>query len=91
MASHIKHMFSLGTDRTSKTEQPVSPTAVTAPVTPVNGIHDHEILKVETSGAINGTEAAIATLPSFDELPKFHVFTGCAWDAWGKDDGRSTY
>ncbi|KAG9318011.1 hypothetical protein JVU11DRAFT_74 [Chiua virens] len=90
MASHVKRMFSLRTDRTSKTEQPVSPTAVTAPVTPVNGIHDHEILKVETSVAVNGMEAAIATLPSFDELPKFHAFTGCAWDVWGKDDQLGT-
>ena len=25
-------------------------------------------------------------LPSFDELPNFHEYTGCAWEVWGKGD-----
>ena len=29
-------------------------------------------------------------LPSFDELPKFHNFTGCAWAVWGEDDQLGT-
>lgn len=29
-------------------------------------------------------------LPSFDELPNFHEFTGCAWEVWGKDDQLGT-
>ncbi|KAL4245439.1 Cyclase 1 superfamily protein [Abortiporus biennis] len=29
-------------------------------------------------------------LPTFDELPKFHNFSGCAWDVWGKDDQLGT-
>ena len=29
-------------------------------------------------------------LPSFDELPNFHEFTGCAWDVWGKGDQLGT-
>ena len=29
-------------------------------------------------------------LPTFDELPKFHEYTGCAWDVWGKDDELGT-
>ena len=29
-------------------------------------------------------------LPSFDELPKFHEMTGCAWDVWGKGDQLGT-
>ena len=29
-------------------------------------------------------------IPSFDELPKFHEFTGCAWGVWGKDDQLGT-
>ncbi|KAI0956554.1 hypothetical protein AcW1_005205 [Taiwanofungus camphoratus] len=29
-------------------------------------------------------------LPSFDELPKFHNFNGCAWEVWGKDDQLGT-
>ena len=29
-------------------------------------------------------------LPSFDELPRFHEFTGCAWDVWGKGDQLGT-
>ena len=29
-------------------------------------------------------------LPTFDQLPKFHEWTGCAWDVWGKDDELGT-
>lgn len=29
-------------------------------------------------------------LPSFDELPNFHEYTGCAWDVWGRDDELGT-
>ncbi|KAI0085915.1 hypothetical protein BDY19DRAFT_385149 [Irpex rosettiformis] len=29
-------------------------------------------------------------LPTFDELPDFHQYTGCAWDVWGKDDELGT-
>ncbi|KAF9814354.1 hypothetical protein IEO21_05149 [Rhodonia placenta] len=29
-------------------------------------------------------------LPTFDELPKYRNFTGCAWDVWGKDDQLGT-
>ncbi|KAL0568666.1 hypothetical protein V5O48_013318 [Marasmius crinis-equi] len=29
-------------------------------------------------------------LPSFDELPKFKEFDGCAWEVWGKDDQLGT-
>ncbi|KAH9890456.1 hypothetical protein C8Q73DRAFT_792907 [Cubamyces lactineus] len=29
-------------------------------------------------------------LPTFDELPKFKDFTGCAWEVWGKDDQLGT-
>ncbi|KAH9842434.1 uncharacterized protein C8Q71DRAFT_202860 [Rhodofomes roseus] len=29
-------------------------------------------------------------LPSFDELPSFRNFPGCAWDVWGKDDELGT-
>ncbi|CAL1708206.1 unnamed protein product [Somion occarium] len=29
-------------------------------------------------------------LPSFDELPKFQNFPGCAWNVWGKDDQLGT-
>jgi len=29
-------------------------------------------------------------LPTFDELPKFHDFAGCAWELWGKDDQLGT-
>ncbi|KAI0074694.1 hypothetical protein K474DRAFT_1511992 [Panus rudis PR-1116 ss-1] len=29
-------------------------------------------------------------LPTFDELPKFKHFSGCAWDVWGKDDELGT-
>lgn len=29
-------------------------------------------------------------LPSFDELPSFRNFPGCAWDVWVKDDELGT-
>ena len=29
-------------------------------------------------------------LPSFDELPNFHEYTGCAWGLWGDDDELGT-
>ena len=29
-------------------------------------------------------------LPTFDELPKFRNFSGCAWEVWGKDDQLGT-
>jgi hypothetical protein len=29
-------------------------------------------------------------LPSYDELPNFKNFPGCAWDVWGKDDQLGT-
>lgn len=29
-------------------------------------------------------------LPSFDELPHFHEYTGCAWGLWGDDDELGT-
>lgn len=29
-------------------------------------------------------------LPTFDELPNFHNFPGCAWDVWGRDDQLGT-
>ncbi|KAF8548132.1 hypothetical protein OG21DRAFT_1501201 [Imleria badia] len=39
---------------------------------------------LKTGVKANG--AAPRVLPSFDELPKFHEFNGCAWEVWGKDD-----
>ncbi|KZV67765.1 hypothetical protein PENSPDRAFT_754657 [Peniophora sp. CONT] len=30
------------------------------------------------------------TLPIFDELPKFHELSGCAWNVWGKGDQLGT-
>ncbi|KAL5533420.1 hypothetical protein ACEPAF_5196 [Sanghuangporus sanghuang] len=29
-------------------------------------------------------------LPTYDELPKFHEFAGCAWDLWGEGDELGT-
>ena len=29
-------------------------------------------------------------LPTFDELPKFHEWTGCAWGVWGAGDELGT-
>ena len=29
-------------------------------------------------------------LPSFDELPNFHEYTGCAWGVWGEGDELGT-
>ena len=29
-------------------------------------------------------------LPTFDELPSYKEFKGCAWDVWGKGDQLGT-
>ncbi|KAG7087092.1 hypothetical protein E1B28_013074 [Marasmius oreades] len=29
-------------------------------------------------------------LPTFDELPKYKDFDGCAWEVWGKNDQLGT-
>ena len=29
-------------------------------------------------------------LPTFEELPKFKNFTGCAWGVWGENDQLGT-
>lgn len=29
-------------------------------------------------------------LPTFDELPNFHQYTGCAWSVWGEGDELGT-
>ncbi len=34
--------------------------------------------------------ATASKLPTFDELPPFKDFTGCAWEVWGKDDQLGT-
>lgn len=42
---------------------------------------------------MNNTPAPSMTdskLPSFDELPNFHEYTGCAWEVWGKGDELGT-
>ena len=33
---------------------------------------------------------SIRKLPTFDELPSFKDFSGCAWEVWGKDDQLGT-
>ena len=34
--------------------------------------------------------SATRTLPSFDELPQWKGFSGCAWDVWGENDQLGT-
>ncbi|KAF8437506.1 hypothetical protein L210DRAFT_2330577 [Boletus edulis BED1] len=82
MTSFLKRMLFV---RNGRTEQPVSPVAaVTAPPPPrVNGT-----VKEETKA--NGTVSESKALPTFDKLPKFHEFSGCAWEVWGKDDQLGT-
>ncbi|KAG2360478.1 hypothetical protein BDR07DRAFT_1472453 [Suillus spraguei] len=36
------------------------------------------------------SHSKFGALPTFDELPSFHDFKGCAWDIWGKDDELGT-
>ncbi|KAI0713747.1 hypothetical protein C8Q76DRAFT_469184 [Earliella scabrosa] len=38
----------------------------------------------------NPETMASTKLPTFDELPPFKDFTGCAWEVWGKDDQLGT-
>ena len=71
----MKRIFSV---RNGKKEEPASPAVIASPV--------NETSKTEVKA--NGT--APKALPSFDELPKFHEFNGCAWEVWGKDDELGT-
>lgn len=52
------------------------------------------VVHVHIEGCLTGllllTIMSSRKLPSFDELPKFHNFSGCAWDVWGKDDELGT-
>ena len=34
--------------------------------------------------------ASISKVPTFDELPGFKDFSGCAWEVWGKADQLGT-
>lgn len=44
----------------------------------------------KTTPAVKANGTVPKVLPSFDELPKFHEFNGCAWEVWGKDDELGT-
>ena len=46
-------------------------------------------------GSVDPSEPAKTTkkwtnLPSFDDLPRFHDFPGCAWGLWGEGDELGT-
>jgi len=45
-------------------------------------------LKKVTS-QFTGTTSEVK-LPTFDELPNFRNFTGCAWSIWGEEDQLGT-
>jgi hypothetical protein len=47
-------------------------------------------LKNIASHLIPGAKANTDKLPSFDELPNFRNFTGCAWGVWGPEDELGT-
>lgn len=34
--------------------------------------------------------STVKDLPTFDELPAFKSFSGCAWSVWGEDDELGT-
>ena len=81
----IKRIFSV---RKNKKEQPVSPTVPTAPG---NETLEEESQEPQLNGAVTKTNATVSKdLPTFDQLPKFHELTGCAWEVWGKDDQLGT-
>ncbi|KAK7040324.1 hypothetical protein VNI00_009792 [Paramarasmius palmivorus] len=44
---------------------------------------EHQVI---TPSAANNWD----NLPTFDKLPKYQDFDGCAWDVWGKDDELGT-
>ncbi|KIK51743.1 hypothetical protein GYMLUDRAFT_208428 [Collybiopsis luxurians FD-317 M1] len=52
--------------------------------------------KKDSSRTSEGAPAAATStkdwsnLPTFDELPPFKEFAGCAWEVWGKDDQLGT-
>ncbi|KAI0062143.1 hypothetical protein BV25DRAFT_1916420 [Artomyces pyxidatus] len=43
-----------------------------------------------TASHLTSGEPAETPLPTFDELPAFHNFPGCAWEVWGKGDQLGT-
>jgi hypothetical protein len=45
----------------------------------LQSIHDHV-----------APSLASTPLPSFDDLPQFHEYRGCAWGLWGSDDQLGT-
>jgi len=50
-----------------------------------------ERLKNVASQLVDTTAATgQVNLPTFDELPKFKNFTGCAWGIWGEKDELGT-
>lgn len=42
------------------------------------------------SGVMSTNSEDEKPLPSFDELPNFHQYTGCAWGVWGEGDELGT-
>ncbi|KAF8162656.1 hypothetical protein B0H34DRAFT_289049 [Crassisporium funariophilum] len=47
-------------------------------------------LKDIVSHIVPGVLSSETPLPTFDELPAFKNFPGCAWDLWGRDDQLGT-
>ena len=42
------------------------------------------------SSSVTRRDKTWDNLPTFDELPKFHEFSGCAWSVWGEGDQFGT-
>lgn len=52
----------------------------------LSDIASHIIARAQSSP----NAVADKALPTFDELPSFKNFPGCAWDVWGPDDQLGT-
>ena len=46
--------------------------------------------KSTTTTTADKTMTTAKKLPTFDELPAYKNFDGCAWEVWGKDDQLGT-
>ena len=56
----------------------------------LRGVLAHISQHSTSAPAASNSDTMATKLPTFDELPKFKDFTGCAWEVWGKDDQLGT-
>jgi hypothetical protein len=79
----------MSTKRLSKVFSHFSSKGPTSP-TNANTSDGAETAKTAGDGKDNKEEEKEKKLPTFDELPMFKNFKGCAWSLWGENDQLGT-